>query len=161
MRCPKCSSLEDRVVDSRTSKEGLLIRRRRECVTCKWRFTTYERIEESIPLVIKKGGRREPFDKHKMLSGILKACEKRPIGYEKVMEVVDRIETEVLAMGEKEIPSHVIGEKVMDELRGLDDVAYVRFASVYRSFKDLSQFMDEIRSIYDVPSAKKRDPKNE
>jgi transcriptional repressor NrdR len=139
----------------------LLIRRRRECVSCKWRFTTYERVEESTPLVIKKSGGREPFDRHKMLSGILKACEKRPISYEKIVEVTDRIEAEILAMGEKEITSHVIGEKVMEELRGLDDVAYVRFASVYRSFKDLSQFMDEIKSIYDVPSAKRRDRNDE
>jgi transcriptional repressor NrdR len=160
LRCPKCSSLEDRVVDSRTSKDGSLIRRRRECISCKWRFTTYERIEESTPLIIKKSGGREPFDRHKMLSGILKACEKRPISYETIVEVANRIEAEVFSLGEKEIPSTVIGEKVMEELRGLDDVAYVRFASVYRSFKDLSQFMDEIKSIYELPPAKKRDPEN-
>lgn len=110
--------------------------------------------------MVKKNGSREPFNRHKILTGILRACEKRPISYEKVVEVVNAIEGEILSMGEKEVPSRVIGGKVMEALRTLDDVAYVRFASVYRSFKDLSQFMDEIKSFYEVPAVKPRDPEN-
>lgn len=158
MRCPKCASLEDRVIDSRTSKDGSIIRRRRECAECAWRFTTYERVEESTPLVIKKNGEREPFDRHKVLGGIAKACEKRPISYEKVLEVTGRIESFIISLGEKEVSSDIIGEKVMEELRFLDDVAYVRFASVYRRFKDLSQFMDEIKSLYEKPAVKRKPP---
>ncbi len=130
------------------------IRRRRECSSCGWRFTTYERVEENVPLVVKRNGTREPFNRNKILSGILRACEKRNISFDLVQEIVSRIEAEIVSSGEREVSTRVIGEKVMNELRKLDDVAYVRFASVYRQFKDLSQFMEEIRSIYDKPTSK-------
>ena len=123
-------------------------RRRRECVSCKWRFTTYERIEESIPLVVKKSGDREPFNRHKLISGILKACEKRPIGYDEVVRLVNRLEGKILAIGEKEVSSEALGEDVMEELKALDEVAYVRFASVYRQFKDINHFLEVINSLY-------------
>ncbi len=125
-----------------------MIRRRRECVSCKWRFTTYERIEESIPLVVKKSGDREPFNRHKLISGILKACEKRPIGYDEVVRLVNRLEGKILAIGEKEVSSEALGEDVMEELKALDEVAYVRFASVYRQFKDINHFLEVINSLY-------------
>lgn len=158
MRCSKCGSLEDRVIDSRTSKDGTLIRRRRECGSCMARFTTYERVEESIPLVVKKNGEREPFSRHKLMSGILKACEKRPIKYEEVVSLVNRVEGRVLTLGEKEVSSKIVGEEVMEELRKLDDVAYVRFASVYRQFRDLNHFLEEIKLMYDKPGKKGKDP---
>jgi len=160
LRCSKCGSLEDRVIDSRTSKDGSMIRRRRECVSCKCRFTTYERIEESIPLVVKKSGNREPFNRHKLVSGILKACEKRPIGYDEVVKLVNRLEGKILAMGEKEISSEAIGEDVMEELKALDEVAYVRFASVYRQFKDINHFLEVIKSLYDSEPGKKNNGEN-
>jgi transcriptional repressor NrdR len=135
------------VVDSRAGKEGDVIRRRRECLSCRCRFTTYERIEEELPLVVKRDGRREAFDRQKILNGILKACEKRPISYSTIERVVDTLEGEFQASGEKEISSVQIGERVMAELLKLDDVAYVRFASVYRQFKDISQFVEEIKTL--------------
>lgn len=145
MQCPFCHYPDSRVVDSRLSKEGDIIRRRRECDQCQKRFTTYERVEETLPLVVKKDGRREPFDRNKIINGILKACEKRPISIDVIQKIVDRIEAELIEKGDREIQSSVLGEKVMGELKTLDDVAYVRFASVYRSFKDIGEFVDLIK----------------
>ncbi len=147
MKCPFCGHLEDKVVDSREGKEGGSIRRRRECLRCRRRFTTYEHIEDVLPVVVKKDGRREAFDRNKILSGLKKACEKRPVGMDALEESVSRIEKKVQESGEKEIPSTMIGEEVMRELHTLDEVAYVRFASVYREFKDINQFMEELRDI--------------
>ncbi|MGE5662891.1 MAG: transcriptional regulator NrdR [Deltaproteobacteria bacterium] len=147
MKCPRCGHGDNKVVDSRVGKDGDVIRRRRECLSCQARFTTYERIEEELPLVVKRDGRREPFDRQKILTGILKACEKRPVSYASIERVVDALEGEFQASGEKEISSVQVGERVMSELLKLDDVAYVRFASVYRQFKDISQFVEEIKSL--------------
>jgi transcriptional repressor NrdR len=149
VRCPFCAHLEDRVVDSRTGKNGEIIRRRRECLKCQRRFTTYERVEEVLPTVVKKDGRREPFDRHKILAGIQRACQKRPVSAAAVEGIVQEIENELLELGEKEIPSSWIGQRVMDGLQRLDDVAYVRFASVYRQFKDISEFMSELKGLLD------------
>jgi len=147
LKCPFCDEIEDKVVDSRMAKEGEVIRRRRECLACKRRYTTYERIEESLPMVVKKDGRREPFDRNKILSGIKKACEKRPISIATIEAVTDKIEKAIQEMGETEVQSRSIGEEVMKALHELDQVAYVRFASVYREFKDIDQFMDELKSL--------------
>jgi len=147
VKCPFCNEIEDKVVDSRMAREGQVIRRRRECLVCKRRYTTYERIEESLPMVVKKDGRREPFDRTKILAGLKKACEKRPISVATIEAVTDRIEKRVQEMGETEIQSRSIGEEVMRELHQLDQVAYVRFASVYREFKDIDQFMDELKTL--------------
>lgn len=147
MKCPFCDEIEDKVVDSRMAREGQVIRRRRECLGCKRRYTTYERVEESLPMVVKKDGRREPFDRNKILAGLKKACEKRPISTATIEGVTDRIEKRIQEMGETEIPSRTIGEEVMRELHQLDQVAYVRFASVYREFKDIDQFMDELKAL--------------
>jgi transcriptional repressor NrdR len=147
MKCPFCSDFDNKVVDSRLSGEGDLIRRRRECLGCGRRFTTYERVEDILPMVVKKDGRREPFDRAKILSGIQKACQKRPVSVAAMEELVDKIEREVQEKGDKEISCKDVGERVMQALQGLDEVAYVRFASVYRSFKDLNEFMDELRDL--------------
>ena len=147
MRCPFCNQTEGRVVDSRTSKEGDAIRRRRECENCGRRFTTYERIEEVAQMVIKKDGRREPFDRWKMKSGILKAVEKRPIALDQVDAMIDDIERALFNSSEHEVPTQAIGEAIMDRLKKLDEVAYVRFASVYRQFKDLNEFMAELKGM--------------
>ncbi len=147
MKCPFCDELEDKVVDSRMAKEGEVIRRRRECLACKRRYTTYERIEENLPMVVKKDGRREPFDRTKILAGLKKACEKRPISIATIEAVTDRIEKRIQELGETELASRAIGEEVMRELHQLDQVAYVRFASVYREFKDIDQFMDELKVL--------------
>ncbi len=147
MKCPFCDGIEDKVVDSRMAKEGEVIRRRRECLACKRRYTTYERVEDCLPMVAKKDGRREPFDRVKILNGIKKACEKRPISTATIESVTDHIEKYVQELGETEIPSRTIGEEVMRQLHQLDQVAYVRFASVYREFKDIDQFMDELKSL--------------
>jgi transcriptional repressor NrdR len=147
VKCPFCDELEDKVVDSRMAKEGEVIRRRRECLGCKRRYTTYERVEEILPVVVKKDGRRESFDRAKILSGLKKACEKRPISTATIEAATDRIEKRVQEMGESEVESRVIGEEVMKELHQLDQVAYVRFASVYREFKDIDQFMDELKTL--------------
>ena len=147
MKCPFCDELEDKVVDARMAKEGEVIRRRRECLGCKRRYTTYERVEEILPVVVKKDGRRESFDRTKILSGLKKACEKRPISTATIEGVTDRIEKRIQEMGESEIESRIVGEEVMKELHQLDQVAYVRFASVYREFKDIDQFMDELKSL--------------
>lgn len=135
------------MIDSRTAREGEVIRRRRECLGCKRRYTTYERIEENLPMVVKKDNRREPFDRAKILAGLKKACEKRPVSIGALGAAADRIEKRIQDKGETELPSREIGEEVMIELRELDPVAYVRFASVYREFKDIDQFMDTIRAL--------------
>lgn len=147
MRCPFCSHFEDKVVDSRMAKEGEAVRRRRECLGCKRRFTTYERVDEVLPMLIKKDGRREPFDRAKVLAGLKKACEKRPISVATLEAVADRVEKRIQERGEVEVQARVVGEEVMLELYQLDQVAYVRFASVYREFKDVAQFMDEVKSL--------------
>lgn len=147
MRCPSCGSIKDKVVDSREKTTGELIRRRRECIDCGKRFTTYERIEYGALLVMKKDGRREQYDRAKMAAGIVKACEKRPISAEKIEETVDRIEKYIFDNYESEITSRLVGECVMNELYKLDSIAYVRFASVYREFKDVTDFMEEIKNL--------------
>ncbi|HBT83024.1 MAG TPA: transcriptional regulator NrdR [Desulfuromonas sp.] len=155
MRCPYCSSLDNKVIDSRMGKEGDSIRRRRECIKCEGRFTTYERVEEVLPSVIKKDGRREPYDRMKILNGLKKACEKRPISVDALEKTVADIEKSIQEKGIKEIPSTVIGEEVMGHLHRLDEVAYVRFASVYRSFKDINEFMSELKDILGNKELKK------
>ncbi|OIO81252.1 MAG: transcriptional regulator NrdR [Candidatus Omnitrophica bacterium CG12_big_fil_rev_8_21_14_0_65_43_15] len=147
MKCPFCGDIEDKVIDSRQSPEGDAIRRRRECLKCQRRFTTYEHVEKSSAMILKKDGRREPFDKNKVLSGIVKACEKRPVSMEKMQQMVDEVERSLENKYEKEIPSKEIGEVIMRELQKIDDVAYVRFASVYREFKDVNQFMSELSHL--------------
>lgn len=147
MRCPFCSRFDDKVIDSRTAREGEVIRRRRECLDCKRRFTTYERIEENLPAIVKKDNRRETFDRTKIMAGLKKACEKRPISSAVLEASVDRIEKRVQEYGESEVPARVVGEEVMRELHQLDQVAYVRFASVYREFKDIDQFMETIKAL--------------
>ncbi len=150
MKCPFCGNLDDRVIDSRMSKEGDLIRRRRECLGCERRFTSYERIEDVLPMVVKKDARRETFERYKILSGLKKACEKRPISTETLEGIVDGIEKKLLELGVKEIQSTWIGEEVMNALKELDKVAYVRFASVYRQFKDINELMDEVKSLFET-----------
>ena len=147
MKCPYCGHLGDKVVDSRESKEGEVIRRRRECLECGRRFTSYERIDEIPYMVVKKDGSRERFERQKLIAGMLKACEKRPVGVSALEKVADRIEATLQERPEKEIATQEIGRLVMAALKDLDEVAYVRFASVYRSFRDLNQFMDELRSL--------------
>ncbi len=147
MKCPFCGHTESRVVDSRISKDAESIRRRRECLKCRKRFTTSERGEETLPLIVKKDGRREPFDRKKIFSGLKKACEKRPISVDTLEKIVSRIEQGLMESGDREVKSSVIGEKVMEELYNLDGVAYVRFASVYRQFKDINQFMKELNDL--------------
>jgi len=156
MRCPYCGHLEDRVVDSREAGDGQATRRRRECLGCARRFTTYERIEEILPAVVKKDGRREPFDRKKILEGLVRACQKRPVSSAQIEALITTVERQVQELGEKEIPSRVIGETVMARLRELDPVAFVRFASVYRAFEDVGDFMSELEGL----AAKKggRDP---
>jgi transcriptional repressor NrdR len=150
MRCPFCSAVEDKVVDTRPSDNDQVIRRRRECTACSRRFTTYERVDEILPMVIKKDGRREPFDRAKILSGLKKACSKRPVGIEVLEKAVDGIERQLEEAGEKEIPSTRIGDAGMAALRDIDDVAYVRFASVYRSFRDVNELMTELKTLVEA-----------
>ena len=147
MKCPFCGHQEDKVVDSRASADGMAIRRRRECLGCGKRFTTYEKVEEQALMVIKKDGRREPFDRNKLLAGLIKACEKRPVGMDQLGDLVDALERELSQEFEREVPSREIGERVMRRLHALDPVAYVRFASVYREFKDVEQFMRELKDL--------------
>jgi transcriptional repressor NrdR len=147
MKCPFCGFVESKVIDSRVSKEMDAIRRRRECLNCAKRFSTAEVVEEGLPLVVKKDGRRETFDRGKILAGLKKACEKRPIGVTDLEKIVSRIEHDLTEKAEKEITSTDIGQMVMEELRRLDPVAYVRFASVYRQFKDLTEFMEELKDL--------------
>ncbi len=147
MKCPFCTNTESKVVDSRPDKGGAVIRRRRECESCARRFTTYERVEETIPLICKKDGRREQYDRLKVVAGIKKACEKRPVSIEDIQRMADRLENRLQESGERELSSTRIGEWVMKELHDVDQVAYVRFASVYRSFKDINQFMSELQEL--------------
>jgi transcriptional repressor NrdR len=147
LKCPGCRDLNNRVVDSRLGKDGDVIRRRRECENCGRRFTTYERVEENLPAIVKKDDRREQFDRRKLREGLAKACEKRPVSVDAIEETADRIERSLLEMGEKEVDSSVIGEAVMRSLHKLDTVAYVRFASVYRSFQDIDEFMSELQDL--------------
>lgn len=147
MRCPFCGHTDAKVVDSRSSKDGEAIRRRRECLNCGRRYTTYERIEEVSQMVIKKDGRREPFDRWKLKAGILKAIEKRPVSLEQVEALIDEVERQLYGGSEHEVTAEAIGEAVMEKLRSLDEVAYVRFASVYRQFKDLKEFMEELKTM--------------
>jgi transcriptional repressor NrdR len=147
MRCPFCGHADDKVIDSRASSEGNAVRRRRECLKCAKRFTTYEVVEEMSLLVVKKDGRRQPFDKKKISAGIQKACEKRPVSSERIEELVGAIEREITRRFEREVSTKDIGELIMDRLASLDEVAYVRFASVYRQFKDGNQFMTELKDL--------------
>ncbi|MDG5814416.1 transcriptional regulator NrdR [Chitinispirillales bacterium ANBcel5] len=147
MRCPFCNYEEDKVVDSRTSKEGQAVRRRRECLDCGKRFTTYEYIESISLTIIKHDQRRESFDRQKLFQGIVAACKKRPISTKKIESVVDKIENQIEKYGKSEIPSTEIGKMVMKELYALDEIAYIRFASVYRKFKDVSEFISEVKEI--------------
>ena len=147
MKCPYCGHHEDKVVDSRASSDGSSIRRRRECLKCGKRFTTYEQVEEQPLMVIKKDGRRERFDRHKALAGLVKACEKRPVSMEALEGLLDDLERELSQTFEREVPSREVGERVMKKLHSIDPVAYVRFASVYREFKDVEQFMQELKDI--------------
>jgi transcriptional repressor NrdR len=147
MKCPFCGEINNKVIDSRLSKDGNVIRRRRECIVCSRRFTTYEHIEEIPVMIIKKDGRREVFSIDKLRSGIQKACQKRNISVNIIEEFLDELERDLRESGEKEIPSHKIGERVMAKLHEIDDVAYVRFASVYREFKDVNDFVSELKSL--------------
>ena len=151
MRCPYCGHIEDRVVDSRETQEGQATRRRRECLRCSRRFTTYERVEEVLPQVVKKDGRRESFDRKKIVEGLVRACQKRPVSREQIEELVSAVERQVQELGEREVPSHVIGESVMERLRDLDQVAYVRFASVYRAFRDVGEFTAAVEGLKERP----------
>jgi transcriptional repressor NrdR len=147
MRCPFCGHLQDKVVDSRESKEGDAIRRRRQCLECHRRFTSYERIDEIPYMVVKKDGRRERFDRQKVLAGLLKACEKRPVSMVQLETIADKAETMVQDSSEREISTKVLGEMIMNDLKNLDKVAYVRFASVYLDFKDVQEFMSELKDL--------------
>jgi transcriptional repressor NrdR len=147
MRCPKCGCQDDKVIDSRASREGATIRRRRECVACAHRFTTYEEIERGNLLVIKRDGRREEFSKVKLLSGVRKACQKRPVSPKVIEDLVEGIVNEVTDKFEREVPGEVIGKLVMEGLRGIDEVAYVRFASVYRRFQEATDFVQEVKKL--------------
>ena len=147
MKCPFCGHSENKVIDSRISKDGKAVRRRRECLGCGKRFTTYEYVEDILPMVVKKDGRREQFDRQKILSGIKKACEKRPISMESIDKLVENVEQSCQEMQVEEISSTLIGEKIMNELKMFDGVAYVRFASVYRQFRDVGEFMSELKDL--------------
>ena len=147
MKCPFCGHAENKVIDSRISKDGKAVRRRRECLGCSKRFTTYEYVEDILPMVVKKDGRREQFDRQKILGGIKKACEKRPISMESIDKLVENVEQACQEVQTEEISSTLIGEKIMNELKMFDGVAYVRFASVYRQFRDVGEFMSELKDL--------------
>jgi transcriptional repressor NrdR len=147
MRCPFCRHRGNRVIDSRLANDGMLIRRRRACSGCKRRFTTYERVEEAAPMVVKKDDRREPFDRAKIVAGLKRACEKRPVSMETIEQIANNIETAMTEQSEREVPSSAVGAAVMNELHKIDQVAYVRFASVYRQFKDIDEFMHELEDL--------------
>ena len=149
MKCPFCGELENKVIDSRLSKDSKMIRRRRECMKCQKRFTTYERVETVLPLVVKKDGRREPFNHEKIRSGIQKACQKRPISIDQIDDFVDSLGQLLQESGQREVQSTEIGERVIERLKEWDDVAYVRFASVYRQFKDINEFMSQLKVLLD------------
>lgn len=161
MLCPACSHDQDRVVDSRSTREGAAIRRRRECLQCGHRFTTYEYVERAPALVAKKDGRRVPYDREKLLDGVMRACEKRPVSRDQIDRLADRVEGRIFSGVREEVESQEIGEAVMDELEELDEVAYVRFASVYRSFRNVNQFMHELRSLLERHPADKAEPAGE
>ncbi len=150
MKCPFCENIEDRVIDSRTSREGSAIRRRRECLRCGKRFTSYERVEDVVPMVVKKDDRREPFDIAKIRNGLLISCKKRPSATDSIDSIVEAIEKKLVGLGVKEVQSSWIGEEIMAALKDLDKVAYVRFASVYRQFKDINELMDEVKTLFDA-----------
>lgn len=150
MKCPYCEHLDNKVIDSRLNKDATITRRRRECLKCDQRFTTYERLEVMLPVLVKKDGRRESWDRHKLVVGLEKACEKRTVSRDMIDEFADDIEHKLQDYSAKEIPANVVGEWVMDGLSKLDEVAYVRFASVYRQFKDVNEFMDELKSLLDA-----------
>ncbi len=152
MHCPFCGANDTKVIDSRLASEGAMVRRRRECTSCNERFTTFETAELVMPRILKNDGRREPFDEHKLRNGIVRALEKRPVDMEQIEEAVARIMKRMRATGEREIPSRDVGDWVMDELRDLDQVAYVRFASVYRSFQDVNAFEEEIERLKKIPT---------
>jgi transcriptional repressor NrdR len=152
MHCPFCGAQDTKVIDSRLANDGTMVRRRRECLTCNERFTTFEGAELVMPRIVKNDGRREPFDEYNLLAVILRALEKRPVGTEEIETAVSRIKKRLRATGDREVPAQQLGEWVMDELRDLDQVAYVRFASVYRSFEDVSAFQEEIEMLKNVPS---------
>ena len=156
MKCPFCAHSESKVIDSRISKDGDAIRRRRECLDCSRRFTTYEFVEEVLPIVVKKDGRREPFDRTKIRAGIKKACEKRPISTDAIETVVNNVEQACQEFQDKEVPSSAIGERIMRELQTLDGVAYVRFASVYRQFRDVGDFVEELKELLRTRKAGKK-----
>lgn len=158
MKCPFCNHTKTKVVDSRLGRDKDMIRRRRECLSCRKRFTTSERSEDDLPLVVKRDGRRETFNRTKIFNGLKKACEKRPISINMIEKVVNRIELYCQDRGERELKSTEIGEKVMDELHQLDGVAYVRFASVYRQFKDIREFMDELKELLEKKEENQKQP---
>ena len=147
MKCPYCAQIDNKVIDSRLSKDGRTIRRRRECMECERRFTTYEKLEEVLPMVVKKDGRREPFNREKIIEGMKKSCQKRPISITRIEEFVDSMESYFQELGKREIESKEVGERVINNLKDWDEVAYVRFASVYRQFKDINEFMAELEGI--------------
>lgn len=147
MRCPYCARTEDKVVDTRPSEDDQMIRRRRECLVCNRRFTTYERVEEAMPIIAKKDGRREPYDRVKLLGGLRKACDKRPVPFAALEQVADAVERHLRELGDSEVPSSKIGDAVLNRLRDLDDVAYLRFASVYLSLKDAGEIMQEVQRL--------------
>jgi transcriptional repressor NrdR len=149
MKCPYCEDLDNKVIDSRLNKDATITRRRRECLACDQRFTTYERLEVMLPVLVKKDGRREAWDRHKLIGGLQRACEKRSVSRDKIDEFADSIEHKLQDYSAKEISSQVVGEWVMEGLPLLDEVAYVRFASVYRQFKDVNEFMDELKTLLD------------
>lgn len=151
MRCPKCGRVDDKVIDSRGSREGSVIRRRRECLACSHRFTTYEEIEHEGLMIVKRDGRREEFSKEKLLSGIRKACQKRPISPKIIEDLTEQIVDEITDKYDREVPASVVGERVMSALRELDDVAYVRFASVYRRFQEATDFVQAVRKLEETP----------
>ncbi len=155
MKCPYCTKIDNKVIDSRLSKDGRTIRRRRECIGCRRRFTTYEKLEEVLPMVIKKDGRREPFSREKIIEGIKKACQKRPISITRIEEFVDSLEVYFQELGKKEVEGNEIGERVINNLKEWDEVAYVRFASVYRQFRDINEFMAELEGILKSRKEKK------
>jgi len=154
MRCPNCKNPDSKVTDSRTVSDGNVVRRRRECSKCNFRFTTYERVERVLPMIVKKDGRRESFDRTKVLAGMKKACQKRQIPMEELDKAAEKLEDEIMARGEKEVNSSIVGEWVMEYLKQIDDVAYVRFASVYRSFRDIDEFMQELSNIISTKARK-------
>ncbi|WP_294468322.1 transcriptional regulator NrdR [uncultured Anaerofustis sp.] len=147
MKCPHCGYIESKVIDSRPTDDNTAIRRRRECLSCAQRFTTYEKVETIPLIVVKKNGTRESFDRNKLMNGIIKSCEKRPVSIEQIEHMVNDIESEIQKIAKKEVSSTIIGEEIMKRLKDVDEVAYVRFASVYRQFKDVNSFMDELKTM--------------